>query len=345
MTDNGDEFEVTMTDNANSVDTEYAYMLRAVAEGGAYAFATGKMKLENVCTASLIAGFRSSYSYTVPASGTEEVTFPFTSAYYITEPIASSSALPAGVSCYQTFSYAVLTDHSPNVFAAVWRFITGDAAAEHNPETLVIDAATGVFTLTNPASATQSYEVEITVVTTDGYNAETLVVPGVTVETACGLTSTTIVPPGETEFAKAPNTLPVLSETLTATSSNPTCPITSSTLHSGHSEYLFEDNGDDIVLTMKPESNEQEHAYPYIIDIRAEGGAYKYLEGRMTVAKTCTASLVSGFPTEYTYDIPESGQQQFFLPFFSTDYVTQPNFDIGCTQTFAYEFANTDLAG
>lgn len=65
----------------------------------------------------------------------------------------------------------------------------------------------------------------------------------------------------------------------------------------------------------------------------------------MTVAKVCTASLVPGFTSEYTYNIPETGQQEFFLPFFSTDYVTQPNFDLGCTQTFSYVFASTPMTG
>jgi hypothetical protein len=276
LTDDGDTFDVAMTDKANAIDTEYAYMLRATADGGAIAFVTGKMMLQIACTATPVDGFRSTYSYTVPATGVESVTFPFTSAYYITEPVTSSQALPTGESCYQTFSYAVHTtvvetvaatgSESGNVLVSIWRFITSydpgyqqistsGYMASHNPDTLVIDPSTGVFTLSNPATDTQSYEVEITIVTTDGYNSEAHVVSGVNVETVCGLSSTTVILPSETEFAKAPHTLPVLSRSLTATSSNPTCPITSSSLHSGHSEYVFESNGGSFEITMKPESN------------------------------------------------------------------------------------------
>lgn len=60
------------------------------------------------------------------------------------------------------------------------------------------------------------------------------------------------------------------------------------------------------------------------------------------------AELVSGFVTEYSYDIPETGQETIILPFAKADFVTQPDFSLGCTQTYSYvlddPFASDDTS-
>jgi hypothetical protein len=89
--------------------------------------------------------------------------------------------------------------------------ITGNTGTNHNPEELHIGSSTGIFELTNLASETQSYTVDITVVTTDGYNTVTDTINSISIATQCGPDSTTLTSPMMNELSKSPETMPVLS--------------------------------------------------------------------------------------------------------------------------------------
>ena len=60
----------------------------------------------------------------------------------------------------------------------------------------------------------------------------------------------------------------------------------------------------------------------------------------MVIAKVCVAELNPDFVTLFTYDLPEFGQEIINLPVSSTDYVSEPDWQQGCNQTFAIRKAN-----
>ena len=149
--------------------------------------------------------------------------------------------------------------------------------------------------MTNAASETQSYTVDIHVVTTDGYNSVTDTISGVEIDTQCGVASTTLTAPTMNALTKSPFTTPVLSITETVTSDNPTCPVESHTLTDGSSDFSLSENGDTFTLAMTEDANKVETTYNYEITTTATGGAEAVFTGTMTIEKQCVATLEATF--------------------------------------------------
>ena len=79
----------------------------------------------------------------------------------------------------------------------------------------------------NYASATQAYEVEIDITSSDGVNDDVVTLTGLTVGTVCGPGSTTLTAPELQPLYKVPNIDPLLSISGAFTGTNPTCPVVS----------------------------------------------------------------------------------------------------------------------
>lgn len=146
-----------MFTSASAIETTHEYTVKSTAEGGAEQTISGTTDILQVCLASLVADFEKTYTYELPATGTDPKTFPAASTAFVTAPPTTSPYLPSGVSCSQSFSYE-MTDGSDE------------------PEELIIDPATGIFTLDNVATIKTSYEVNILITTTDGFNSQSLTV-------------------------------------------------------------------------------------------------------------------------------------------------------------------------
>lgn len=213
--------------------------------------------------------------------------------------------------------------------------ITGNTGTNHNPEQLHIDSETGIFALTNAASETQSYTVDITVVTTDGYNSVTDTITSVEITTQCGQASTSLTSPIMNALTKSPKTMPVLSISGTVTSDNPTCPVTSHTLTQGSSNFYLTETGEVFTVAMTEDANRDEAAYPYEVTTTALGSAQTTTSSTMTIEKVCVADLEE-FSGDRTVAIPETGHQTETLDFVATDYVSAPPPNQGCSQKFEY---------
>jgi hypothetical protein len=226
ITDSQSTFTLSMFSSANAIETIHEYTVKATAEGGATETVSGTTDVRSVCLASLVntntmhyPTFERHYTYELPVTGTDPKTFPTASTDYVTVPtppdsLTISDYLPSGVSCTQVFSYE-MTDGS-------------DAPSE-----LTIDAATGIFTLDNDATIKTTYEVNILITTTDGYNPVELTVDQVMINKVCGPTSTTLTAPTPILAKQIPNYGTLLEVTDSFESANPNCPVTSYTLGSG----------------------------------------------------------------------------------------------------------------
>lgn len=112
-----------------------------------------------------------------------------------------------------------------------------DSIPDPNPSELTIDSSTGVLTLSNQASKKQAYLIDIDVKTTDGVNDVHQVVTEVSVSSVCGFDSTTVTGTSLPTVEKAPRTVPTLTAEAQFSSSNPTCPIETVTVHSAHDSF------------------------------------------------------------------------------------------------------------
>lgn len=117
--DYGADYAVRMKNDANSIEAVHEYTVTAYAEGGASATVTGYMELKSVCSATEVSDYQTAYSFDIPASDSSTESFPDASTSYITLSTEDASFLPAGVSCYQTFSYASQSTAN-NVAGALW---------------------------------------------------------------------------------------------------------------------------------------------------------------------------------------------------------------------------------
>jgi hypothetical protein len=112
-----------------------------------------------------------------------------------------------------------------------------DSIPDPNPSELTIDSSTGVLTLSNQASTKQAYLIDIDVKTTDGVNDVHQVVTEVSVGSVCGIGSTTVTGMSPPTVEKAPRTVPTLTAEASFSSSNPSCPIESVSVHSAHDSF------------------------------------------------------------------------------------------------------------
>jgi hypothetical protein len=133
--------------------------------------------------------------------------------------------------------------------------------------------------------------VDITVVTTDGYNTVSDTISSVDIDTQCGLSSTTLTDPSMNTLTKSPYTKPVLTISGTVSSDNPTCPVTSHTMSQGSSDFSLEDDGETFTLAMTEDANKVETTYNYQVLTVASGGASATTSGSMVIAKQCVATL------------------------------------------------------
>jgi hypothetical protein len=103
--------------------------------------------------------------------------------------------------------------------------MSGADAGEANPDELVLDPATGALTLTLKHDIKRSYELTISITTTDGTNPKHHTVSGIEINVECGPLSTTVQPPILTTLKQVPSlpSPPTLTEKFTVT--NPTCPV------------------------------------------------------------------------------------------------------------------------
>lgn len=173
-----------MTESANAVEQSYPYVVLATAEGDAIAETSGVMIIVKACVAELNPSFALDYTFEIPETDSEVVTFPSASTDFISRPIDAvlddnTDSLPNAYTCMQTYSYRM----------------KGSILSSDNPDELVLDESTGIFSLTNDASIKTIYEVEIDVLTTDGTNDVVQTVTGVTINTVCGPDSTTLTRP------------------------------------------------------------------------------------------------------------------------------------------------------
>jgi hypothetical protein len=72
-----------MTEYANTIETDYIYTVTATAEGEVIAKTNGNMEIAKICLAELNASFEPSYSFDLPESGQESVSFPASSTDYV----------------------------------------------------------------------------------------------------------------------------------------------------------------------------------------------------------------------------------------------------------------------
>jgi hypothetical protein len=142
LTDNGDTFDIVMTSNANSNEELYTFAITASAEGGAQGSIELETTIARVCFQGLNSEFVTQYSFDIPESDEQTETFPQSSTLYVSQPDFDEG-------CTQTFSYAM-----------------NDGSA--SPAELTIDPTTGIFSLVNKASIKGTYNVDITVVSSDG---------------------------------------------------------------------------------------------------------------------------------------------------------------------------------
>jgi hypothetical protein len=119
-------------------------------------------------------------------------------------------------------------------------------STENIPVELELDLDDGIFELLNYASSTQTYEIEIDIMTTDGVNEVPLTVDGVVISTVCGPLSTTLTLPVMEPLYKVPNIEPLLSLSGTFTTSNPTCPVIDHSILIGGENYDLTDTFDPI---------------------------------------------------------------------------------------------------
>lgn len=94
----------------------------------------------------------------------------------------------------------------------------------------MMNSTTGIFSLSNDAAIRTSYEVEIDIITTDGFNDMLYTVTGVVIDTVCGPESTKLMAQDLDFVTKAPNTLPTLSLSSRFINSNPSCAVNNFTI-------------------------------------------------------------------------------------------------------------------
>lgn len=174
------------------------------------------------------------------------------------------------------------------------------------------------------------YEIDIFIKVTDGTNDWFLSVPSVVINTVCGPYSTVLTAPTLEAAEKIPNSPPI-DYTGAFESSNENCPVVSHGLPVGSADFTLTDNGDEFEIIMEDASNSVEDTYTFVITAHADGGAEGSIEMETTISRVCFQGLVSSFSKSFEFDIPESGEETVNFPSASTAYVSQPDFDEGCT--------------
>lgn len=202
----------------DSNEALYTYVVEAVAEGGAVMEILGTKDIQSICIADAVTSFNKDIRFALPDVGADDdgvdISFPAAATEYVTAPPTESVYLPDGVSCSQTYTYAM-----------------ADSTIT-KPLELVFDESTGIFTLTNKATIKTSYEVVVTITTTDGINSQEVVVEGITITIECRETSTTLTPAPLDAIRKASvgdSVDPTFTNAEFITS-NELCPVTSYSL-------------------------------------------------------------------------------------------------------------------
>ena len=115
---------------------------------------------------------------------------------------------------------------------------------------------------------------------------------------------------------------------ITFTTSNPTCPIKNVKLTKGEEHFTFTGlPTPSVKIQAKPASSDG--SYEYAVTAEAEGGATAVLESGATIKPECRSTFVDGFKKEYSFDLPETGNEDFTFPAASTDYVSAPATNCG----------------
>jgi hypothetical protein len=179
------------------------------------------------------------------------------------------------------------------------------------------------LTLTNDATIKTSYDVEITILTTDGTNDMYHSV-SITINVVCGPSSTILTTPAMAILKQAPNLATLLSISGTVENLNPTCPITSYSLITGEGDFDLVGQDTDFGITMTDSANAVEAIYTYLIEVKAEGEAVTQIEGSMSIEKACKAWLNTDFELSYSFDIPEFDSVVENFPSSSVDYISEP---------------------
>ena len=71
----------------------------------------------------------------------------------------------------------------------------------------------------------------------------------------------------------------------------------------------------------------------YAITAEAEGGASAELESGATIKPECRSTFVTDFKKDFSFDLPETGTQDYTFPAKSTEYVSAPA--ANCGQKFS----------
>lgn len=169
-------FTLTLNEETDTVVGVFPYEITAKAQGSeedssgtGTAKVTAEMEVQKICISHAVEDFQTVINVPLPKEGTEEETFPSSSADY------SYIHAPTD-GCTQTFSYAMSNAGVP-------------------PEELTIDSTSGIFTIVKDYESKSIYEINLIVDTTGGVNDERLTIPNILINVVCDDHSTDVVAP------------------------------------------------------------------------------------------------------------------------------------------------------
>ena len=132
----------------------YEYEIEATAKGGATGLAKSTMEITRVCRSALVSSFIKAKTFDVPELADASETWPSASTDYVEAPLEK---------CTHAFTYV-------------------NKDGTETPE-LVLDSATGIFTLTTSPSKLTEYDVIITITTSGAPKDEVLTLEDVKITT------------------------------------------------------------------------------------------------------------------------------------------------------------------